>query len=303
MIYTYNCYLPNDTKKITADYSSAVIHFKPEYPASITQPLIDKISTPIEFHSIELRPDIYEFIKANDKPEYTYYIPGIINESTKSTLINNNYWIKTTASYYNNFTTIDTHEKPYYFEVMYGTIKQHRLFICANINKFRDKVFETPFLQMQSVNNEVVQKNEYWENDIIIDNNMVIYNNHRMLPSQVLPKKIYDKAAFSIIPETFAINEFSFFTEKIVKPIIAGRLFIVISGQYYLKNLRKLGFKTFNGIIDESYDEISDNKERWLAALNEAQKLTKIPQTKIINDCYDILKHNYEQIFAISRNN
>jgi hypothetical protein len=39
-------------------------------------------------------------------------------------------------------------------------------------------------------------------------------------------------------------------------------LFIVFGGYQYLKNLRQLGFKTFNSVIDESYDDEPDYKLR-----------------------------------------
>lgn len=56
----------------------------------------------------------------------------------------------------------------------------------------------------------------------------------------------------SITSETTQ-NEF-FPTEKIYKSLMLGHAFAVYSGQYALKKLQDLGFKTFNNVIDESYD-------------------------------------------------
>lgn len=46
-------------------------------------------------------------------------------------------------------------------------------------------------------------------------------------------------------------------TEKLWRPIIARRPFIVMSNQNYLLNLRKLGFKTFDTMWNEDYDQLS----------------------------------------------
>jgi hypothetical protein len=43
-------------------------------------------------------------------------------------------------------------------------------------------------------------------------------------------------------------------TEKIWRPIVARRPFIVMSNLNYLKNLKRLGFKTFNTFWSEEYD-------------------------------------------------
>jgi hypothetical protein len=80
--------------------------------------------------------------------------------------------------------------------------------------------------------------------------------------SQVIPLSIYNQTAYSVVAETNYDNNYIFNTEKIVKPILARRLFLVVSGQHYLRNLRSLGFKTFDGIIDETYDTIADFEQR-----------------------------------------
>jgi hypothetical protein len=78
----------------------------------------------------------------------------------------------------------------------------------------------------------------------------------------------YSHSAYNIVSETL-INEEIFITEKIWKPIIAQQMFVVHGRQHYLKNLRELGFKTFDGIIDESYDNESNEITRANMIVNE----------------------------------
>jgi hypothetical protein len=114
--------------------------------------------------------------------------------------------------------------------------------------------------------------------------------------SQVIPCAIYNQTHYTLVAETCADNEFSFFTEKIVKPIVARRLFIVAAGQYYLRNLRALGFKTFDGIVDESYDNISDCTERMLAVTDQVNRLTKLDGNLIESAIVSIIEHNYRHM-------
>jgi len=114
--------------------------------------------------------------------------------------------------------------------------------------------------------------------------------------SQIVPFKIYNQTYYSLVAETNAVNSFNFYTEKIVKPMLAKRLFIVIAGQNYLKNLRTFGFKTFDGIIDESYDYEINDEIRWHMALDQLQYLCKQNPQEVLNKIKDVVEHNQQLI-------
>jgi hypothetical protein len=114
--------------------------------------------------------------------------------------------------------------------------------------------------------------------------------------SQIVPVNVYQETAYSLVAETNAVNSFNFYTEKIVKPILARRLFVVISGQHYLKNLRQLGFKTYSDIIDESYDDIEDDETRWRCAMEQVEWLTNQDQQTILDQVRPIAEFNLQVI-------
>ena len=58
-----------------------------------------------------------------------------------------------------------------------------------------------------------------------------------------------------IVCETFWSGRSFFVTEKTLRAIANRRPFLVQSSQYYLKNLQRLGFRTFSPWWDESYDQ------------------------------------------------
>jgi hypothetical protein len=135
----------------------------------------------------------------------------------------------------------------------------------------------------------------FWEDEIIpslTTDYSCTYRGVPMLISQVVPFKIYQQSAFSVVCETSFDNSYSFPTEKISKPLLCCRMFIVIAGQYYLKNLRSLGFKTFNGIIDESYDDEPNNEKRWNMAMEQVKILCQQDQITILKLILPIVLHN-----------
>jgi hypothetical protein len=78
----------------------------------------------------------------------------------------------------------------------------------------------------------------------------------------LLQAEPYIDTYFSLITETVFVYPYSFRTEKIWKPIAIGHPWIAVANQGFYKDLRNLGFKTFDGIIDESFDNESNNLKR-----------------------------------------
>lgn len=87
-------------------------------------------------------------------------------------------------------------------------------------------------------------------------------------------KNEYLDSYIHIVTETSFEDDILFFTEKISKPIIGLQPFIVFSNKGFLKQLKKFGFKTFDSIIDESYDDEADNIERFLLITKEIKRLS-----------------------------
>ena len=106
----------------------------------------------------------------------------------------------------------------------------------------------------------------------------------------------YNHTAYNLVSETL-IDEELFLTEKIWKPIIAQQIFVVHGKQHYLKDLRELGFKTFDGIIDESYDEEGDPQKR-INKIVDLCKWIKNQDWKVLyKKTKDIREHNTRHFF------
>lgn len=66
--------------------------------------------------------------------------------------------------------------------------------------------------------------------------------------------KIYNNMSIEIVCETNTTAGTFFVTEKSLRPIAYGKLFLVVGSPEFEKNLNKMGFDIFDDIIDKSYD-------------------------------------------------
>jgi hypothetical protein len=114
--------------------------------------------------------------------------------------------------------------------------------------------------------------------------------------------KYYGETYFSVVTETSYDNDHLFFpTEKVFKPILYKHPFIVVSTPNYLKNLREMGYKTFDGIIDESYDNIHDDAERMSAILAEITRLCNLSETELEvfrTKALEIVEYNFNVLMT-----
>jgi hypothetical protein len=207
-------------------------------------------------------------------------------------------WFITTCDFYKDTDTLTQLTpykiKPKYFDLLLGWRKPHRDIAYNFIvgNNLIDKVIMT-YLTDRS---KTIDQQGIWEVDVPDDTfNTITQVNHlgkSVTLSQLISTDIYNQSAYTVVCETNYDNHYSFYTEKIVKPILAERLFIVFSGQHYLRNLRSLGFKTFNGIVDETYDSIADNDQRFKLACEQITYLINQSQEKILAKIRPITEHN-----------
>jgi hypothetical protein len=113
-------------------------------------------------------------------------------------------------------------------------------------------------------------------------------------------KEWYADSYFHLVTETF-FGPNVFLSEKIFKPISNLQPFLVFGDYLTLAELKRLGFKTFEPFIDESYDSEIDPKKRILLLEKELLKLKNIPIEELHNWYYsiiDILLYNQKHIYS-----
>jgi len=116
--------------------------------------------------------------------------------------------------------------------------------------------------------------------------------------SELTPWDIYKKTHYSICCESFGNNPDDknpgpfFITEKTAKMFMAQRLFVMFAPQHTLKFIKSLGFKTFDSVIDESYDDIADPRRRFDLAFDQVEYLAEQDPKVIYDKIRDITQYN-----------
>jgi hypothetical protein len=147
-------------------------------------------------------------------------------------------------------------------------------FISFFSNENLDKFFEggSGYSELGMGINDVLDMKQNYKkfNPLVIDDDnpdkITYFHNY------LSRKDEYEKSYFTIVSETNAESDYSFITEKTIKPIMNLHPFVILGNPNTLGVLKSFGFKTFDRWWDESYDLEFD-------FLKRGQKLIKVVNT------------------------
>lgn len=105
----------------------------------------------------------------------------------------------------------------------------------------------------------------------------------------------YSSCAIEVVMETIFDDSRHHLTEKILRPIACGQPFLLVATQESLQYLKQYGFETFDGLINETYDTISDPRQRLEAIVQELERISCMTT--------DEKKSLWAQLYAISQRN
>jgi hypothetical protein len=130
---------------------------------------------------------------------------------------------------------------------------------------------------------------------LIIDNEHVLGS-----ASADIPRCVND-SFWHIVTETVFYYDKLHLTEKIFKPIVMKQPFMLIAASGNLAYLKRYGFKTFEGIIDESYDTILDNDQRIEAVVAQIDWYCNLPleeKQRVIEAIASIVEYNFHHFYG-----
>ena len=148
----------------------------------------------------------------------------------------------------------------YLIYMMYRKGLAFESYISFNGNNWRDELKDYDYFNLLNypkkfldrIPNERISYDNWGESH---------YLNNGLMQSRI-PMDFYAKVNYITVSETLCIENKKHLTEKIFKPIVAGKPFILAAGYENLKYLKSYGFKTFESLWNEDYDNILDPKKR-----------------------------------------
>jgi len=104
-----------------------------------------------------------------------------------------------------------------------------------------------------------------------------------------------------LVTETVATGRRHHLTEKTFKPICLQMPFVIVGTQGSLSYLRSYGFRTFNSLWDESYDDEKDDVlriEKIAELLRYLDSLTQAGKQVLYMQAEEIVEHNYRHFYS-----
>lgn len=92
----------------------------------------------------------------------------------------------------------------------------------------------------------------------------------------------------------------AFVTEKTFKPIKHGQLFFIAGGAGSLQQLRDLGYRVFDTVLDNSYDLEPNHTERWIKLCSAIKKAQAQGLDMLYKTAIQDIDHN-QRLFAGSK--
>lgn len=213
-----------------------------------------------------------------------------VNLDTYIDAVGNNYNIAQSLNTFDNI--FDNKKKPYSFVFLNRNPRNHRKTLIGLLeeNGSLKNALWSDFSR------NIYLPDEYEDRDSL---NVTVYQKklghtvHDIIyPNGVIIPKLFQDSYFSLVTETNYDFPHSLRSEKIYKTILAGHPFIVVSSQGYYRDLKSLGYKTFEGLIDESFDEIENDDQRLIKISQSVRELLDNDLDSFLQECKPICEHN-----------
>ncbi len=105
---------------------------------------------------------------------------------------------------------------------------------------------------------------------------------------------------FSIVSETNFYQEYGpglFLSEKVFKPVSKKHPFLVLGRPHTLKKFNEIGYRSFSDIIDESYDNETDDRKRMQMVVEETKRLANLSDSELtifLAKAKEITEYNFD---------
>jgi len=177
---------------------------------------------------------------------------------------------------------------------------EHLYFLAEN--KLQGLVSGGAWFATHSIDTPIYQTVEYNHYNTVLTANypktVDVLDLVNQVPNLINNLEIYERSQLTVVTEShFNQTGGLFITEKTFRPLLVGHPFIILGQKGILKKLRSWGFQTdFDG-LDQSYDDVADDSERFLhfhqSLRNWCMQDSEIRRTAIYK-WNNIIQHNFQ---------
>ena len=177
---------------------------------------------------------------------------------------------------------------------------EHLYFLAEN--KLQGLVSGGAWFDTHTIDTPIYQTVDYNHYKTVLTNNypktVDVQDLVTQVPNLINNLEIYERSQLTVVTEShFDQTGGLFITEKTFRPLLVGHPFIVLGQKGTLKKLRSWGFQTDFDDIDQSYDLVEDDCERFLqfhqSLYNWCMQDPEIRRTAIYK-WNNIIQHNFQ---------
>jgi hypothetical protein len=226
-------------------------------------------------------------------------IPSLYYENFLPKILDYNENLSAIEEYHKQWTA----DRPYKFLCLNGRGRRHRQNLIERLGPLLDQAIWTNLDEAIGPVKTLDPKYEFefYKTNTAVTSGYVKYElfNNDWGEIYLNPRPYLD-TYFSLVTETVFDYPYTFRTEKIWKPIAIGHPWIAVSNAGYYRDMRALGFRTFNNLIDESFDQIEDNSQRLERIALEVEWLCQQDLAKFAREAYNVCKYNQQLLAELS---
>lgn len=178
--------------------------------------------------------------------------------------------------------------------IVKGAVSLH----CDSIERIKQE-FSEPDCKLSTKAKVSIYKNFNNQKLPIIADKINILGN-ASASGALIDLKFNKSALWHLVSETVFYYDKRHLTEKIFKPIVSKRPFILVGATNNLAYLKEYGFQTFDKWIDESYDTITDNDDRIDAIVEQLSVLCTMDKTaekRMYLEMQEVLDYNFNHFY------
>ena len=252
-----------------------------------------------------------EFLTSSRLLEYYTKTNQIIMISSgnfqNGTHLNLDCFLEITGSVYNQLIAINYFdkiysklEKPYDFLFLNRKPREYRITLIKELTNL--KLLDRALWSCHWEEKLLPVEYDHFFNNHVTETNLIINGTAYDLPCHFfrLFPEWYVDTYFSVVTETnFSIPLVDSRTEKIYKPILMGHPFVAVANYQFYRGLKNLGFKTFNELIDETFDNILNDDDRITSITNAIKNLCASDLKEFIKEAKPICDYNRLHYFEL----
>lgn len=135
-----------------------------------------------------------------------------------------------------------------------------------------------------------------------LDKNLIV--DHEKIDGSFSAKfdiELQQSAVWHVVTETVFYHNKLHLTEKVFKPIVAKRPFMLLGAPGNLAYLKSYGFKTFDFWIDESYDNELNSElrvKKIVTELNKFKNLSTSNMTDLLQEMGSVTQWNFNHFYG-----